>query len=498
MTIIKRQTILGTIYSYAGVLVGTFTQALLIPNYLTVEQNGVLAMLMSWMLILVFVANLGFNNAGIKYFDSFRNRGKGHHGYLFNGLFFFIIGIILCSVILFVFKEQILSSSKSDNALFEKYFYFIIPITFSAALFNLFDNYAKGLYDTVMGSFLGQFLQRLFVFLSVLILIFNFVDFDQFILLWAIGISLPTVLMIFHVYRLGDFSIRPSRFFLDSDFKVGFLKFAGYSLITGLSSVVILKLDTLLVYDYLGLGQVGIYNTCLLFGSVMTISYQISIKASTAIILDAMKVNDFKKVQQIFTKSSTTQLIFGTGLLMIVWVNVDVLFSFIKPEYAAGKYVLLIIGVAKLYDLASGINSLILAYSKYYRLDSILVLSFVGLLILLNHLLIPKYGLNGAAIAAFITILYYNTARNLLIWKFFKIHPYKRHLLYIISVGVAIGAIGHFLPNYSDGMLSKFLTLAYTSIGLGSLYIFAIYKLNFSPDLNAVLDKALQKIATIF
>jgi O-antigen/teichoic acid export membrane protein len=494
MTIIKRQTVLGTIYSYAGVIVGTLTQAFLIPNFLTLEQNGLLAMLMSWMFILVFVAGLGFNNSGIKFFDFFRDEKKRNKGYLFTGVVFLAVGLFICFLILLIFKKQIINSSAGDNLLFEKYYYYIIPITGFVALFNLFDNYAKGLYDTVRGSFLSQFLQRFLIFLAVLVFITELVSLDRFILLWVIGISLPSLLMFIHISQLGGFSLKPSNHFIKSDFKSQFFQFAGFSMLTGLSSIVITKLDTLMVYDYLGLGQTGIYNTCLLFGSVMTISYNVSMKASTAIVLDAMKENDMAKVQQIFTKSSVTQLILGMGLLMVVWVNVDLLFSFIRPEYAAGKYVLLIIGAAKLYDLASGINTLILAYSKYYKLDSLLVLTFVGLLFLLNHLLIPRYGLNGAAFAAFLSIVYYNSARNYLIWRFFKIHPYRWNLLYVLIIGVALILIGQYLPLYDETLFGKFVSMAYTTFILGSTYLIVVYKLKLSVDLNGLVDKFLEKL----
>ncbi|MFT7420777.1 MAG: O-antigen/teichoic acid export membrane protein, partial [Arcticibacterium sp.] len=374
------------------------------------------------------------------------------------------------------------------------YYFYIIPITGFVALFNLFDNYAKGLYDTIHGSFLSQFLQRFLILLAVLVFIADWVNFDRFVVLWVLGISIPSVLMLFHIMQLGGFSLRPSSHFLKSNFKPQFMQFAGFGMLTGLSSIVITKLDTLMVYDYLGLGQTGIYNTCLLFGSVMTISYNVNMKASTAIVLDAMKEKNMEKVQQIFSKSSVTQLILGMGLLMIVWVNVDLLFSFIKPEYAAGKYVLLIIGAAKLYDLASGINTLILAYSKYYKLDSLLVLTFVGLLFLLNHLLIPRYGLNGAAFAAFLSVVYYNSARNYLIWRFFKIHPYRWNLLYVLIIGVALILIGQYLPLYDETLFGKFVSMAYTTFILGSTYLIVVYKLKLSVDLNGLVDKFLEKL----
>lgn len=474
-----------------GVVVGTLTQALIVPNFLSTEENGLLAMLMSWMLILVFVANLGFNAAGVRFFDRFRNADESHRGFLFNGLFFTGVGFLLVLGIAYFFKDHIVHSKIGDSTLFEKYYYYILPLTFFTVCFNLFDNYAKGLYDTVAGNFLSQFLQRLLVLLTIVLYAADWVNLNQFVFLWVIGMSLPAVLMAIHAKRLGDFSLKPNPYFWNSEFRKEFFTFAGFSMVTGLSSIVITKLDILMVYDYLGLSNSGIYNTSILFGSVMTMSYLINLKASTAIVLDAMAAKDYPKVQQIFNKSSVTQMLFGTLLLSLVWVNVDTLFSFIKPEYAAGKYVLLIIGLAKLYDLASGINTLILSYSKYYKLDSLLVLTFIGLLFLLNHLLIPRFGLNGAAIAALIATAYYNSLRNYLIWRFFKIHPYSWKLLYILAFGILLVLIGQFLPNLGSSVFMRLLSLSYKCTLLGGLYLLFIYKSNFSKEINELIDRIL-------
>lgn len=494
MSVIKRQTILGTIFSYVGVVVGTLTQAIIFPKFLNTEEVGLFAMLFNWTLILVFIATLGFTSSGTRFFNEFRNHKEKHKGFLFSGLMFLFVGTFIVFLLMFFFKSYILSSAKSDNQLFEKYFYLILPLTVSLGIFNIFDNYAKGLYDTVMGNFLSQFLQRFLVFISVLLYILNVYDFEGFVYAWAIAISFPSAWMLFHSYRLGDFSIKPSSFLIKSSFFREFLRFAGFSILTGLSSIVITKIDSLLVYDYLGLGQIGIYNFCLLFGSVMTISYNVNMKASTAIVLDALAQNDIPKISKIFTKSSQTQTIFGVGLLMIVWLNIDSFFMFIKPEYMAGKYVILIIGISKIFDLASGINSLIMVYSKYYKLDSLLVVSFVGLLYLLNHFFIPEYGLNGAAFAALLATFYYNVMRNFLIWRFFKIQPYTFSLIKIILTGLVIYFVVKSFPDYNKNLVMAFFSMAYKTAVGGVLFIIGIYKLRVSEDLNIEMNKYLKKI----
>jgi O-antigen/teichoic acid export membrane protein len=494
MTIIKKQTIQGTIYAYLGVIVGTITQALIIPNFLTIEENGLLAMLSSWMFILVFTTNLGFTSAGTRFFDKFRDKSTNHKGFLFNGLIFLFIGFALTVLILVIFQNNILSSTVGDNSLFKKYYYYILPITLFTASFNIFDTYAKGLYDTIRGNFLSQFLLRLLVLCSILLYISQLIKFDLFISIWALAISVPAILMIIHAINLGDFSLKLQPFLWKSTFKKDFFSFAGFSIVTGLSSIVITRLDTLMVYEYLGLGQTGIYNTCLFFGSVMTMSYNINVKASSAIVIQALESKDYGKVRQIFKKSSLTQTIIGTLLLCLVWINIDTLFTFIKPEYAAGKYVILIIGIAKLYDLSSGINALILGYSKYYKLDSILVITFIGLLFLLNNYLIPLYGLNGAALAALISTIYYNSLRNILIWKYFKMHPYTYNLLKIFLVGLSVVFIGTYLPNSEIKTYGSFIDLCYKTGLMAIFYVVIIYRLNVSEDINGLIKSILQKL----
>ncbi|SOE23312.1 Membrane protein involved in the export of O-antigen and teichoic acid [Spirosomataceae bacterium TFI 002] len=499
MSVIKRQTIIGTIWSYAGVAIGTITQAFLIPNFFTEEQNGLLQMLFSWMLILVLFADLGFGNAGTKFFPKFRSKEKKHNGFIFYGFIAASIGISISFFFLHFLKTPITSTlNTTDNGLFEKYYYFLFPIILATTLFNLLFNYARGLYDTIVGNFLSQFAQRILILAAVIAYISDLVDFDQFMVLWTISIFSQFPLMLWHCYRLGDFSFSPVTTIFTKGFRLEFVKYAIFSILTGLSSIVITRLDTLMVYEYLGLANTGIYSTCLLFGSVMMMSYQVSLKASTAIVVDALEQKDYPKIDQIFKKSGLTQLIFGTALFITVVCNVDLLFSFIKPSYSAGKWVLIIVGFAKLIDLSFGINSLILVFSKHYKKDSLLIISFVSVLFLLNHLLIPRYGLNGAAIAALIATILFNLSRNFIIYKYFKIHAFSKPQLTVILIGIVVFAIGLILPGLGDTIFQRLLALTYKSTLVLGLFGVLIRVTNVSPDISRLIDQMLTNIGIKF
>ena len=70
-----------------------------------------------------------------------------------------------------------------------------------------------------------------------------------------------------------------------------------------------------------------------------------------------------------------------------------------------------IIGLSKYFDLLLGINNAIIFNSKYYKMVLTLGVLLVIIIVTLNSYFIPKFGLNGAAIATLIAITLYSLAK---------------------------------------------------------------------------------------
>ncbi|WP_341226535.1 polysaccharide biosynthesis C-terminal domain-containing protein [uncultured Arcticibacterium sp.] len=493
MSVIKKQSILNSIYSYLGAGIGIITQGFIIPNYFTPEENGLLALLLSYMFIFCQIASLGFNNAGTKYFSFFRNYQTNHRGYLNLGFKTQLLGYIGGVCVLWLLKDYIIQTNSNGNELFAENFNFIFVMASATMIFNLFDNYLKGLYNTSAGTLYSQFFQRLFLLIAVSIYALKLVDFHQFIYLWIVAISLPTLFIIIKALSVSGLNFLPSKDFPTSHIRPRFIKFASFSIFTGLSSMIVLQLDKIMVYKYLGLGNTGIYNTCLLFASLLGMAYVGIHKASSAIVIDAMEKEEYNKVESIYKKSSINLYIFGLFIMLIVWVNIDQLFGFIKPEYSIGKTALIIIGFSKLFDLLTGINSLILANSKYYKIDSVLIISFVFVLYLLNQWLIPIYKLNGAAVASLLAIIYYNTLRSLLVWHYFKIQPLGQEQLIATIISGLVVYIGFMLPTLESPAIS----IIYKSFITGFLFLGLIYFFQVSKDINTLFIQILTKMTDI-
>ena len=497
MNVIKKQAFLGTIFSYGGVLVGFVTQFFLIGNYLEPAQNGLLAVLLSYMYVLVQLSSLGFNAAGSRFFPHFRNAKNGHNGYLFLGLTVGLVGFVITTIGLVLLKDTIIKNEE-NSTLFADNFYFLLPLTLATLLFNLLDNYAKNLYDTVTGTFLAQFLQRLLQLVAILFFIFQIVDFQQFMYVWVFAVSFYVVPMLWKASKLEGFSLKPNFSVMTPAFSREFGFYSFLTILTGFSSMVILYIDKIMLAGITTFSETGIYNTASFFGSVMGMSLLAVNKAAQPLIADSFANNDLSNINTIYKKSCTTALIVGCWIFLGIYLNIDNLFLFLKPEYSAGKMVVIIICLGKLFDLATGLNGTILALSKHYIYDTYIMVGLIFITVALNYFLIPIYGMNGAAFALAIATVYYNLARYLMVLIKLGMQPFTFDLVKVIIVALVSWLTIRFLPEFGGSKMMSIVDMAYRSVALTLLYGIIIYWSNISPELNGAMKNLWLKVTKFF
>ncbi|MCR6641355.1 MAG: oligosaccharide flippase family protein [Sporocytophaga sp.] len=491
MSTIKKQSLYSAIFSYLGVVIGFISQGLLIPNLLTKDQNGLLGLLLSFMYIFVQLASLGFNYAGNRFFPSFSER-KGYGGFIFTGLSISILGFLLASGILVLLKPLFLSSSTERSTILDHYFYLLLPISFGTILFNFFDSYSRNLFETVSGTFLNQFVQRLIILIGLLLIAVIGISFDVFIWIWTSAFIIPTIWMIIKSVQLSGFSLKPDFSVFTPKFRKEFINYSLLTILTGFSSMIIMYIDKIMLAYYGGLEDTGVYNTASFFGSIMGMSLIAMSRAAVPVIVNAFKNNDLHTIQTIYRKSCVMQVIIGCLIFGGILINLDSFFELIPQGYEEGKWVIIILGLGKLFDLATGLNGSVLALSKYYRYDSVIMISLIFLTIISNMLLIPEYKLIGAAMAAAISTFYYNSIKYWLVLKKLKMQPFDINFLKVIIVSSIIIAAAYHIPLIGGNVFNNLLDMAIRSSIFSIVFIAVIYKMRVSPEMNDIINRVLK------
>ena len=165
------------------------------------------------------------------------------------------------------------------------------------------------------------------------------------------------------------------------------------------------------------------------------------------------------------------------------------MYLLIDPTYATGLYVVLLIGSARVLDNVLGINNAILFNSDYYRLVLLLGVGLVLLAVLLNMYFIPRYGIQGAAIATFIASLSYSLLKIAMVrWKF-GILPFSRGTWYMLIITVVF-FVGFYFWDFDFHPLINILL---KSGIIGILFVLVVYGFNVSSDISAALRKLIQR-----
>ena len=95
MGIIEKQATKNAIYSYIGAALG-FITITISAHLLNPDQNGLVRILIYISALFSQFSGLGFNTVTIRFFPYFRDKDKGHHGYLFYGIITTVIGFLIC------------------------------------------------------------------------------------------------------------------------------------------------------------------------------------------------------------------------------------------------------------------------------------------------------------------------------------------------------------------------------------------------------------------
>ncbi len=490
MGVIVKQSVKGTIYVYAGVILGFITTGILFPRIYSPEQFGLLKIILAYATMITQFGTLGINGVTIRLFPFFRNPEKKHHGFLALVLLVGLVGFVVSSTLLLIFKPLIIQVSLEKSALFISYINYLFVLIFFQIFFSILDVYYSALLNSTLGTYLKEVFQRVLIIIFIGFYFFDLMNFHQFVLAYIAALSIPTFYIIISLIKARQFSLIPDFAFLNKEMIRSILSVSVFSILNGFSMNFIQNIDTIMITKMVGLDGTGIYGICFFFGVVISMPSRSIYKIANVISAEAWKTNDMKTIRDIYEKSCLTLFIIGGLLFLALWVNIDNVFRVIGPAYASGKWVIFFIGLGNLIDMATGANSSIFGTSRYYRIQTYLLILLVVLLVASNLLLIPAFGITGAAIGGAASLSILNLLRYLFLLYKYQLQPYSIRFVYVLIIGILAYLVASVIPVLSNFILD----IIVRSSVLFILFCLPVYFLKISVDINQKADEVLKKL----
>jgi O-antigen/teichoic acid export membrane protein len=258
-----------------------------------------------------------------------------------------------------------------------------------------------------------------------------------------------------------------------------------FGMLNSFSGIAVLQIDTIMLNMYLDSTTVGIYAITFYFGTLVLIPSKALNKIAPTLIAKAYKEKDMETVKNVYYKSSANLFLIGVLILLGLAVNLGNVFNIIPKTYEEGKFVILLIGLANLIKMAGGSNDSIITYSKYYKMTTVFLVSLIMLIIILNFIFIPLFGMTGAALASLLAILIYNLVKFSFIQIKFGFNPYNIQYLFALIIAGIIYILISFLPDINNFILEIIMDSVVAVI----LFYFTTRYLSISHEINNFVNQ---------
>ncbi|MEN9336790.1 MAG: hypothetical protein RLZZ500_1777 [Bacteroidota bacterium] len=486
MGIVQTQSIRNTIITFFGFGIGAINALFFYTSFLQKEYYGIVSTVLSGANILMPILAFGVQNTIIRFFSQYETEEKREQ-------FLSFIVLMPLALILplgfgfYYFYDEIAGVWLRENPSLKPFFWLIPVVGLFMAYFEVFYAWVKVHMQSVFGNFISEVLVRSLVMVMLLMVHFNVLSKPEFVYGVAIAYFGQTLGMFLYAMKVR----RPSfRIVIPENIRE-VVYYSSFIIVSGGVAVMLVDFDKVLIPKYKAIEENAVYSVAIFFATVIAVPFRAMTQIVAPITAKLMVEKKWEELNDLYQKTSINLQIAGGFIMLIIFVNVNEMYRIVPDDYSAGLWVVFMIGLSKYYDVLLGNNNSIIVNTHYYRTVLLFGVVTVVLMIVLNALFIPPYGINGSAFATLLTIMIYNTIKFFFVVKKMKLFPFTPKTL----VSLAIVSVGFVLFYFWDFPFHPVLNIALKSILVTFYFVVLHFKMNVSTEVNQVIQKVAARFA---
>ena len=461
-----------------------FVAAILLARFLGAEQLGLYSLGLSALNLSVGLSLFGLDAAVIRYVavQVSRRDEEGLWGTLQIGLGYSMLFSTLTGILLYILAFPIANGVFHDPRLIpilQLGSVFVPMVAGNEMLANALRGFKRMDY-VALAQFVFQPITRLVLICILALFGLNALQAIIIFCLSSIGASL---LMIFYLQKLFPLG-RPFHL-ARRDLR----EIASYSLPVWLSGLMVnfqSNIQTLFLGTLGSVAGVGIFSVA---SQVTIVSGEFSSSINTSakpLIAELHDKRDISQMNYVYQTANKWIIMFQSPIFLALVLFASPILSIFGEDYRSGMAALIILALADLSNTATGMGGIILDMTGYTKLKLVNSLVRLSLYVVLDILLIPRWGLLGASIAVLAGEGVVNLLRLVEVYVLFKILPYNRSFLKpLAATFAALVVVLSAQTLFSLEM--NLLNSAILGFILFAVYAAVIFLLGFSPDELAML-----------
>lgn len=202
------------------------------------------------------------------------------------------------------------------------------------------------------------------------------------------------------------------------------LKISSPMVMVGMMAVLVKKTDILMLGTLSSYENVGIYNFVFMLSQLSIFGLVSTNTVLAPIIAKHHKENNLEGMKEIAILGSGISTAFAVVFVLILFLFGDDIIEIISSDMSPGFIPMLILASGFFVNAATGPVGYLLTLGKEQKLYFKIMLLSAITNILLNYILIPQYGITGAAISTTLSMLLWNLLSLFFVRKKLKINTF--------------------------------------------------------------------------
>lgn len=481
---IQKQAFWFTLINYLGIIIGVVSTIFIYPN--NKEFLGMVRFVDAIAQLLFPIMIFGTAQALINFYPAVSEKNRKN---LFK---YGIVTIVLISglilIVLFI-GDKILSIKNYQ------FVFYAFPMAVALAFIELFRRQAINLHRLTVPTLFEKIIPKIALPLIFLLLFSGY--FDMISALGAFIASYFILFLLLAIYLFRHYSM-DLKFNFKSFFaelpKREYYSYSTYAFLGSFGSFFAFRIDALMIPQFLTFEANGTFNIGVALASAIAIPATGIFAIYGPLVSEYIKNNTISVLKNKYIETAKLLFFIGAVLYGSILLGVDSLFRLLPTyENLAGSIpIIIVLGANVLFNMATGFNSEIISYSKFYRFNIISILLLIILNVGLNYyfLVYTQLGILGVAYASLIAMSSFNILKLYYINKKFGILPFDRAYLQLFLVFAILATVIFLIPAM-DNKLVDFLIKVGIYIALA---LFITYKLKLVYSYNYFVDGSLRKL----
>jgi O-antigen/teichoic acid export membrane protein len=343
-------------------------------------------------------------------------------------------------------------------------------LTISDLLLNCIQSFQIIKYQVYIQKVLQPSVRLIFLIMLFLIGLKLTALLISYVISAFIGLILASyyVLKIFPIHKNQHSSVYEKKNLINFSLPLLFSQFLG---------LMTFYTDSLMLGYFKNDYDVGVYSAVFRVALLVIIPLTAFNTIFAPIISEQFSKNEMKKVEELFKIVTMWIFTLTLPLIPIFILFAEPIMRIFGNDFIRGSTSLIILGVGELINALVGSAGNILTMTGRAKINLFNALLFCALNIVLNYLFIPKFGINGAAIATASSIAIINFLRLIEVYFLLRIHPYKLSYLKPCIAGfLTFLLVYQLVKNISPVSITTMFLLSVLFVALYALFIF-LFKL---------------------